>query len=58
MVVTILALVIGLMIAGAGVYYYLKERNDADSRKIYSIIGAVGAVIVIGAIVKIIVSGL
>ncbi len=57
MVVTILALVIGLMITGAGVYYFLKERNDTDSRKIYSIIGAVGAIIVIGAIVKIIVSG-
>lgn len=57
MVITILALAIGLMIAGAGVYYYLKERNDADSRKIYSIIGAVGAVIAIGAVVKVLIFG-
>lgn len=53
MVVTILALVIGLSIAGAGVYYYMKERNDADSRKIYTVIGLVGLLIAVGVILKV-----
>ncbi|HML46679.1 MAG TPA: hypothetical protein PKE04_08015 [Clostridia bacterium] len=57
MVITILLLATGLSIAGAGVYYYMKERKDVDSRKIYTIIGLVGLLITVGTIPKVAVWG-
>lgn len=54
----VIALVIGVLILGAGVYYLVKEKNDPESRKIYTITIVVGAVIVIGTVVKILVAGI
>lgn len=48
MTVSIIGIVIGALILGAGIYYLVKEKNDAESRKIYSVVSAVGAVIVLG----------
>ena len=31
----------------AGIYYLKKEKNDADSKKIYTVITVVGVIIVI-----------
>ena len=47
MVIGIVGIVIGLMVLIAGIYYLVKEKNDAESKKIYGIVTAVGSVVVI-----------
>ena len=47
MAVKIIGIVIGVLVAAAGIYYYGKEKNDPESRKIYTVIGAVGGVVAI-----------
>ena len=49
MVIKIIALIIGVLVLGAGLYYLSKEKHDPESRKIYGIVSAVGAVIAIAA---------
>ena len=58
MIITLLGMVIGLIILIAGIYYLIKDKNDPESKKIYSIISAVGFVIVAGFIIKIIFFGM
>ena len=55
MVIKIIAIVIGVLILGAGLYYLSKEKYDPESRKIYGVISAVGAVIAIAAVVLLLV---
>lgn len=57
MIFNIIVLLIGAVILGAGVYYLVREKNDRESLKIYSVISGVGAVIVIAMILKIIMEG-
>lgn len=45
--ITIVGLMIGILLFGAGVYYLTQNKNDAESRKIYGITAAVGAVIAV-----------
>lgn len=45
MITKIIILIIGLLVLGGGIYYLAKEKNDPESRKIYGIISAIGAVI-------------
>ncbi len=47
MIIKILGAVIGLLVLVAGIYYLVKEKNDKDSKKIYSIISIIGAVLLI-----------
>lgn len=54
---TIVILVIGVMISGAGIYYFLKEKKDTESRKIYGITTAVGLIICAAIIIKILLPG-
>lgn len=56
-VVTVVGLVIGAMILGAGLYFLSKSKGDQESRKIYGITSLVGAAIVIGLIIKVLVAG-
>ncbi len=49
MVMKIIALVIGILILAAGLYYLSKEKHDPESRKIYGIVSAVGGVIAVAA---------
>lgn len=56
--ITILLLLFGLVILGAGIYYRRKEQGDSESEKIYSIVSVIGAVIAAGTIIKIVVVGL
>lgn len=51
MIIGIVGIVIGLMVLIAGIYYLVKEKNDAESKKIYGIVTAVGSVVVIVSIV-------
>ena len=45
MVLKIIGLIIGVLVLGAGIYYLVKEKNDPESRKIYTITSIVGALI-------------
>ncbi len=47
MIIKILGAVIGLLVLVAGIYYLVKEKNDKDSKKIYSIISLIGATLLI-----------
>lgn len=45
--ITIAGLIIGVLLFGAGLYYLSQNKNDAESRKIYGITAAVGAVVAV-----------
>ena len=45
--ITIVGLIIGILMFGAGLYYLSQNKNDAESRKIYGITAAVGAVVAV-----------
>lgn len=55
MIFNICGLIIGLLILGAGLYYLLKEKEDKESRKIYSITACVGAAILIVMLIRLII---
>ena len=55
MVVKIIGLVIGILIAAFGGYYFSKEKDDAESRKIYGIAMAVGVIIAVACVIFLIV---
>ena len=44
---TIICAVIGVLVCLAGLYYLNQNKNDAESRKIYGITAAVGAVVAV-----------
>lgn len=48
-----IALAIGLLILGAGLYYFFREKADRESRKIYGIISGIGGVMALGFVIKI-----
>lgn len=54
MIISILGTLIGAAVTGVGLYYLKKEKDDPESKKIYSVISGVGAVILIIAAVKLI----
>ena len=37
--------IIGILILGAGIYYLAKEKNDPESKKIYTIVSVIGAIL-------------
>lgn len=45
MTVSIIGIIIGVAVLGAGIYYLVKEKNDAESKKIYSVVSALGALL-------------
>lgn len=54
MVIKVIATIIGALILGAGIYYLVKEKNDKESKKIYTITSLVGcAIFVVGLILTI-----
>ena len=57
MIFNAISIMIGAMILIRGIYYLIKEKEDRESKKIYSIVSAAGAVIVIGIILKISIAG-
>ena len=54
MTIAIIGIIIGVLVFGAGIYYLAKEKEDPESKKIYSIIAAVGALIVVGMVLKLV----
>lgn len=57
MAITIIGILIGAMILGAGIYYLVKEKADKGARKIYTITTVAGALILAGAILKLVLAG-
>lgn len=57
MAITIIGIIIGAMILGAGIYYLAKEKTDREARKIYTITTVAGALILAGAILKLVLAG-
>ena len=55
MVIKIIAIIIGILILGTGLYYLSKEKHDLESRKIYGVISAVGAVVTVVAAILLLV---
>ncbi len=49
MIVQIIGILIGLAILCGGLYYFMKEKEDRESRKIYGGISFIGAIIFIVA---------
>lgn len=45
MAVKIIGLIIGLLVFAAGVYYLVKEKQDPESKKIYTTISVIGGAI-------------
>ncbi len=45
MIFNIIGLIIGVLLVIAGIYYLAKEKDDADSRKIYLVTMIIGVVI-------------
>lgn len=54
MIVTIIGLLIGLLVLGAGIYYLVKEKEDQESQKIYTVVTVIGLVIAVAAAVRLI----
>ena len=44
---TIVMLLIGLLLAGAGLYYLFQNKNDPESRKIYGITTGIGIIVAV-----------
>ncbi len=57
MAITIIGIIIGALILGAGIYYLVKEKEDREARKIYTITTVAGALILAGAILKLVLAG-
>ena len=45
MIIGIIGVIIGILLIVAGVYYFVKEKNDVESRKIYLITMIIGVVV-------------
>ena len=45
LVIKIIGLIIGLLVLSAGICYLVKEKQDAESRKIYTVVSIIGGVI-------------
>lgn len=54
MIISIIGMLIGALISGAGIYYLLKEKQDKESVKIYGIISIIGGIVFVGMFVKLI----
>ena len=54
MVINIIGTVIVALVLAAGIYYLRKEKDDPESRKIYGIVSAVGGVLFIVMLVRLI----
>jgi hypothetical protein len=57
LIFTIAGLLFGTILFAGGGYYLLKEKDDKDSVKIYGTFVGIGAVITIGMVINIIVTG-
>ena len=52
MIFNVIGFVIGILILIAGIYYFVKEKDDKESRKIYGITTAAGTAVTVFVIVR------
>lgn len=50
----IIGTIIGALVTAAAIYYLVKAKDDEESRKIYSVMTAVGIVIIVISVISII----
>ena len=51
MIISIIGMLIGALVAGVGVYYLIKEKQDKESVKTYGIISVIGCVVFIVSLI-------
>ncbi len=56
-IISLVLLAIGVLVLTAGMYYLIKEREDQEARKIYWITQLVGAVLILGIVIKLLIAG-
>ena len=54
LLVPVLGIIIGLLVLAAGIYFLVKEKADPESKKIYTIVTVIGAVIIVAALLMLI----
>ena len=54
LLVPVLGIIIGLLVLAAGIYFLVKEMADPESKKIYTIVTLIGAVIIVAALLMLI----
>ena len=52
MIITILAILIGILLIGFSLYYLTTERNDSESKKIYTVTLLAGLLLTVGTCLK------
>ncbi len=52
--VSIIGMIIGALIFGAGIYFLVAEKHDPESRKIYTIAAVIGVVVFVVALLSLI----
>lgn len=48
--ITVIMLLIGIAVFCGGMYYFIKEKNDPESKRIYGIAALVGIIITAAAL--------
>ena len=54
LLVPVPGIIIGLLVLAAGIYFLVKEKADPESKKIYTIVTLIGAVITAAALLMLI----
>ena len=55
MIFNVIALLVGILILGCGVYFLMKEKDDPESRKIYLVVTGIGVVVAVIFVLRLVV---
>lgn len=53
MIIGIIGVIIGILLLAVGLYYFIKEKDDAEARRIYLVVMTVGVIVTAVAAIKI-----
>ena len=56
--ITIIGLLIGILVFGAGLYYLFKDKEDKEAKKIYTVTAVIGLIIAVVAVLRILFVGI
>lgn len=54
---TVVFLLTGALLCGAGLYYRAKEKQDPEGRRIYTVTACVGALVLLAAVLRLVFAG-
>ena len=57
MIVKIIGLIIGLLVLGAGICYLVKEKQDPESRKIYTVVSVIVYLSAFSLVIRTLITG-